>query len=312
MFISEAVQQFLADVAIGHSENTTRLYRVALEQFADHLVGEEIVDVPALDARAGVGFARHLAASGLTNATINSYTNAVLQFYHWLVLDERMDTLDEQRLRERLKALNGSLGKKTDLPELPSEDAVEAIMQAAYDDPGGTIRQNLCRLRNIALLLTMRVTGARVSELTNLRRGDLGEKAALVTGKGDKERTVLFNDEAWNALITYLDLRDGAGEFDREKPVFCRHDRSAASGAPMSTDAVRKMLKALGEKAGIDEPMRPHLFRHRAATHLLAATGDLAFTQEIMGHSDPSTTRHYARLLSERLRQQYAKAAPKL
>ena len=176
---------------------------------------------------------------------------------------------------------------------------------------GGTRRMRaglplatLRRLRNIALLETLRSTGARVGEVVALRRADLTyeRQAAVVTGKGGKQRLIYFDDSAWGALGHYLQVRqDGAsGRALASLPLFARHDLGAGSKVlPISTNTVRSVVNEFCQAAGLDEPVTPHLFRHRFATGVLSATHDLAATQDLLGHSSPTTTRIYARLTEE-------------
>jgi site-specific recombinase XerD len=237
---------------------------------------------------------------------------ALSRFYRWLMLEGRagFSAADYARLQERLADIRGRHPPRP-LPHVPSEDAVQALLKAAYgiplpDDantPQGR-RAALRRLRNIALLEVLRSSGARVGEVVSLRRGDLKyeRQAAVVTGKGRKQRVVYLDDKAWGALTHYLKTRqDGAtGRSLSSLPLFARHDRGAGSKVlPISTNTVRAAIDELCRAAGVDETITPHLFRHRFATGVLAATHDLAATQDLLGHSSPATTRIYARLTDE-------------
>jgi integrase/recombinase XerC len=150
-------------------------------------------------------------------------------------------------------------------------------------------------------VLALQSSGMRVGELASLRRGDLDHSnhGAYVTGKGKKQRFVRFSREAWAALTVYLQERkDGeAGAGLAGLPVFCRHDKSASDRRlALSTHAVRAAIGELSEQAGIAGKfdMTPHKLRHFFATKLLRATGDLALTQDTLGHASPATTRIYA------------------
>ena len=188
-------------------------------------------------------------------------------------------------------------------------------------NPARMRTSELIRLRNIAMLETLRCSGMRVSELVSLKRGDLVREGqhAVVTGKGDKQRYVYFDDSAWAAIQTYLRARgDGgrtAGRSLGALPLFARHDKGAGRNVlGLTTNAVRHVLEVMIGLANAaaddtleqDHAITPHSFRHWFATRVLATTGDLAATQDLLGHASPATTRVYARVSAERLRAAHA------
>jgi site-specific recombinase XerD len=260
-----------------------------------------------------LGFVRWLQAHNpVSPSTLDNYLSAISRFYRWLMLEGKASfaASDYARLQERLSDIRGRRSHRP-LPRVPAEEAIQALMKAAYsvplpnepNTPKGR-RATLRRLRNIALLETLRSTGARVGEVVSLRRADLNyeRQAAIVTGKGGKQRLIYFDDRAWGALTHYLQVRqDGSsGRALASLPLFARHDLGAGSKVlPISTNTVRAAVNDLCHAAGLDEPVTPHLFRHRFATGVLSATHDLAATQDLLGHSSPTTTRIYARLTEE-------------
>jgi site-specific recombinase XerD len=157
------------------------------------------------------------------------------------------------------------------------------------------------------MLEALRASGMRVGELVRLKRDDLDyrTRSARVTGKGDKQRIVYFDDAAWRAIQAYLKMRnDGAkGRALYQLPLFARHDRRASDRVlPLTTDTVRWVFNQLARDANIEITMTPHSLRHAFATKILEATGDLALVQDMLGHSSPTTTRIYAKVSSKRMR----------
>ena len=136
-----------------------------------------------------------------------------------------------------------------------------------------------------------------------LRRGDLdhADRGAWVQGKGDRSRFVRFSMQAWETMTAYLDMRrdDTVGGILADKPLFCRHDRAAGAKRrlPLSTFSVERIITRLAKDSGVLERfnLTPHSFRHYFATRFLGHTGDLALTQDVLGHADPGTTRVYAK-----------------
>jgi site-specific recombinase XerD len=190
---------------------------------------------------------------------------------------------------------------------------IQAIIQAAQTPPAALSRDdlderqrrrlNLVWLRDRAMVLCLYSSGMRVGELAGLRRGDLdyADHGAWVRGKGGRSRFVRFSQGAWAALMAYLDARhDGAvGGTLADKPLVCRHDRGAGDHRrlPLSTLSIERTITRLAKEAGILERFNftPHSFRHYFATRFLRHTGDLALTQDVLGHADPGTTRVYAK-----------------
>jgi site-specific recombinase XerD len=163
----------------------------------------------------------------------------------------------------------------------------------------------LAGLRDRAIIYSLRTSGARVGELMGLRRGDLNvdDRGAWVTGKGNKVRFIRFSAPAWQAIIAYLEARKDKGGVDK-LPLFCRHDRAAGVKLlPLTTLSVERIINRLAEAAGVAERfnMTPHSFRHYFATQFLQATGNLALTQDALGHANPSTTRIYAKTTKNNL-----------
>jgi site-specific recombinase XerD len=315
--VAQAIEAFRRDLSIRRSPHTVEAYTTALRHFeafcADaHLPADEM-PVSDVTPDMALSFVRWLQATNpVSPTTLDNYLSAVSRFYRWLMLEGEAGFVaaDHARLLERLADVRGRRPPRP-LPRVPTEDAVQAVLEAAYaaplpdqpNTPQGR-RATLRRLRNIALLEVLRSTGARVGEVVSLRRGDLefSRQAAIVTGKGRKQRLVYFDDKAWGALSHYLKTRqDGAsGRSLSSLPLFARHDRGAGRKIlPISTNTVRAAVNEACRAAGLDEAITPHLLRHRFATGVLSATRDLAATQDLLGHASPTTTRIYARLTDE-------------
>jgi site-specific recombinase XerD len=228
-----------------------------------------------------------------------------------------MTTQDYDTLR-KVFARSAKTRNRSQLPadKLPTQDIVEALLSEARRPlslaegtaPGEVRRQELARLRNIAIVETLVSSGMRVGELVRLERGHLlyaVNGAVVKYAKGKKEREVLFSDRAWTAVQAYLKTRRDAAQGRRplaHLPVFARHDRRAGSRVlPLSTRSVQNVLYQLASRADILERfhLTPHTLRHYFATEFLSQTGDLALTQYALGHTSPTTTRIYAQTKRE-------------
>ena len=302
MNLLAAKEMFLSDLA-RRSENTRRAYDLGIRQVTDYIDDPEF-DTADLSPELVMAAMRKVNVRNVSDNTLASYITGVNVFLKYLVVERLVpfDLIDLENLRDRLSGLVGKNPRR--LPYVPTDDTVEAILQAARDVEPTTERLAILRLRDIALLETLRSTGARVSEITGLKCGDLinNEQAAMVNGKGRKDRMVFFDDQAWSDVQLYLALRNDEPATD-DQPVFARHDRAATGQVlPMSASSVRNVVYRFSVEAGVSGDMHPHAFRHRLATKVLTATGDLTATQDLLGHSNPATTRIYTRLSTNRLR----------
>lgn len=159
-------------------------------------------------------------------------------------------------------------------------------------------------LRNAALFTLMRDAGLRTCEVIGLKTADVrqdsldGQPVTVLTlhvTKGGKERNVYLTEEADRLLATWLE-RKSALSLGRHKHVF-----TTLKGGPLDSGYLRTVCARVGNRAGIERRVHPHMLRHTFATNLLADTGDLALVQDALGHASPETTRVYARVRSGRL-----------
>ena len=175
---------------------------------------------------------------------------------------------------------------------------------------------NSMGLRDLAMLETLYSTGIRVSELVSLDENDIDFFGGMikVTGKGKKERMVPIGSYAIKAIKEYLnsesklkkDEKKKASQISKKEPLFLNKygNRLTARSVARSLDKYLKM-------SGINLLTSPHTFRHSFATHLLDKGADLRSVQELLGHSNLSTTQIYTHITTERLKAVYEKAHPR-
>ena len=160
--------------------------------------------------------------------------------------------------------------------------SISLLAAPTGDTPGG--------MRNKSILEVLYGAGVRISELVGLDLGsiDLDEGMAIVHGKGNKERAVLFGRPGVEALHRYL--RDGRPQLamDAEPAVFINR-----WGNRLSARSVQLLIKKHATAAGIVDDLHPHLLRHSFATHMLDGGADLRIVQDLLGHSSPNTTQIY-------------------
>ncbi|OLP66451.1 Tyrosine recombinase XerC [Bacillus pumilus] len=234
---------------------------------------------------------------GLTRRTISKKVSALRSFYKFL--------LREQLVKENPFLLVSLPKQDKRIPSfLYEEELKELFTVSDLSTPLGQ--------RNQAILELLYATGMRVSELCSLKESDLdlSMDTVLVHGKGSKQRYVPFGSYAHEALIAYLD--DG-----RMKLLAKRGDRAEENvflnqrGAPLSDRGVRFILTELMKKASGTLHIHPHMLRHTFATHLLNEGADLRSVQELLGHSNLSSTQVYTHVSKDSLRKTYMSHHPR-
>ncbi len=283
------LEQFLEMMAAerGAAANTLAAYRRDLTDFLAFL-GKKNAGFAAVDRKILEQFLASQARSGMAARTVARKLSALKQCFEFFYAEKiRKDnpaaTLDTPKLLRQL-------------PKTLVAGHIDALIAAAAadDSPKG--------IRLQAMLELMYGAGLRVSELVALKLSSLQIKDGgmadflLVTGKGKKERLVPVNASAKAALTRYMDIRQ---VFGKDSPWLfpSRGDK------PVSRVSFFLWLKALAAKAGIDPAMiSPHTLRHSFASHLLEGGADLRVIQELLGHSDISTTQIYTHVAGAELR----------
>ncbi len=183
---------------------------------------------------------------------------------------------------------------------LTTEEVVLLLSQPDDVTPKG--------MRDRAMLELLYATGMRVSELTSLRVEDVNMQMNYVVCRdASKERVIPFGTQAEKALTLYL---------EQSRPALLKGKQSEylftnCSGTAMSRQGFWKLIKRYSQKAGITGEITPHTLRHSFGAHLVQNGADLRAVQEMMGHSDISTTQMYRNINAKRVREVYKKAHPR-
>ena len=187
------------------------------------------------------------------------------------------------------------------MPEIMTmNEAVSLLEQPTGDSPK--------EIRDRAMLELLYATGIRVTELITLKLSDLNmQMGYLICRDGSKERMIPFGNKAKNAVFKYMENARNALLVEYDTDVLFVN----CSGQPMSRQGFWKLIKFYAKKAGIESEITPHTLRHSFAAHLVENGADLRSVQEMMGHSDISTTQIYANMNHNHLREVYKKAHPR-
>lgn len=240
-----------------------------------------------------VAYVRKLSGAGAAATSLSRRLSSLRVFYRYL--------RDEGEVKASPLEFVESPKRPSRLPDYLHVEEVEAIIGAAARvlDAASTA-QKLTAARDIAMLALAYACGLRASEQVGLKRADvdLGLALVRVRGKGGKERLVPFGAVAKGYLEQYLELLKGAGLSD-EVFLFPSPRRR---GKPVSRQLLWKTVKKYAALAGV-EGVKPHLFRHTFATHLIQAGADVRTVQELLGHANITTTQIYAHLDTKSLKE---------
>jgi integrase/recombinase XerC len=275
----------------GLSPRTRKAYKRDLDLFAGELDRLDISGPEAISEHVVRGFIARLHRQGLGPRSIQRVLSAIRGFYRWLM----REGLAEHNPAAAVKAPRAP--KK--LPETLDADAVSRLLDFEPVTP--------LEIRDKAMLELFYSSGLRLSELATLRWDQIDTRAGLirVTGKGNKTRMVPVGSYAAKALEKWRKVRGNFADF--EEPCIFVSQR----GTPISERAIQSRIRHWARKQGIPQQVYPHLLRHSFASHMLESSGDLRAVQELLGHTDISTTQIYTHLDFQHLAKVYDKAHPR-
>ncbi len=293
--MEKEIQQFISYLHnVKKTSNNTELsYKRDLEKVLRFLNDEGIYEISKVTAASLNHYIQNLEQSKFAAATVSRNIASIKAFFHFM-MKEGIITED---ISEVLKS--PKIEKK--VPEILATDEVVRLLEQPIGDSPKEIRDK-------AMLELLYATGIRVTELISLRVNDVNMQMGVIVCKDEhKERIIPFGSEAKNSLKKYIaDVRMNMVEDNTSEILFAN-----CSGKPMSRQGFWKLIKFYAKKAGITTDITPHTLRHSFAAHLVENGADLRSVQEMLGHSDISTTQIYANMNHNRIREVYAKAHPR-
>ena len=292
------IRQFVTYLKIerNYSQHTVDSYELDLSDFVKFLADENgtlppIEDVDHLTIRS---YLANLQERHLARSTVVRRLSSLRSFYKYLCRHGYLDTdptsaLSSPKIQRRL-------------PEFLEISEVELLLSAPD-------RNDIIGLRDQAILELLYTTGMRVSELLSLNLPDIDMVNAIVKvrGKGKKERIIPIGGPAMSALNEYIKRRD---ELAGDKSIQAIFLSERGNRIPDSKSIGRRITK-YAQSVGIKKKITPHTFRHTFATHLLNAGADLRSVQELLGHTNLSTTQIYTHVTADRLKKVYEKTHPR-
>lgn len=275
------------------STNTIASYMRDIRQFSDWLRMNEEVDIVDATQVNISRYLAHLEEEGRSGATVSRCLASLKNFYGYLVSSGFLEATPVKEIRV-------DRGEKK-LPQILTGREIELLLaQPACVDAKG--------YRDKAMLEVMYATGIRVTELIDLDIDDVNLELGVIKCNGAKKtRSIPLYPAALRALSAYInDVRTGMLAYAEERALFVN-----VNGMRMSRQGFWKILKHYQETAQIEKELTPHTLRHSFAVHLLENGADLGSLQELMGHSDISSTQMYTHMLNQKLKSVYEKCHPK-
>ena len=276
------------------SENTRESYNFDLVQFFKFLKNKKINDLSNVKRQTILDFLLELLKENRAPSSLARMRSAIRSFFQFLTLEGYIDTNPTTEL--------GSPILHRKLPHVLSKEEVESLLSA----PDTSKKLGL---RDSAMLELIYAAGLRVSELIGLSLDNVNLQVGYlrIKGKGGKERIVPVHEIALNKINTYL---------NNERPELAANQSGniiflSRNGKPLDRMGFWYIIRKYALSAGVSTKISPHTFRHSFATHLLENGADLRVIQELLGHSDISTTQIYTQIDRTRLADLHKKYHPR-
>lgn len=288
--MKEDISQFLSYLLFEkkYSENTIKAYERDLMRFCDFFHNSSILSIDKNSMRKYI----NKVGEEIDPRSLSRNISSLKSFFKFLVLSKVISVNPMDMIN------NPKIPKK--LPKVLSEDEIFKLLDIDLNTDFD--------YRNKAMIELMYSSGLRVSELVNLNVNDvdLDNDLIRIFGKGSKERIIPINDYAASSLNEYL--------LNHRKELFKHGENNYLflnnHGNKMTRQGFFKILKKIAVEKGINTDFSPHTLRHSFASHLLKYGADLRSIQELLGHSDISSTQIYTHISNEKLRNNYEEFHP--
>lgn len=291
--LQQAIETFLEYQKFEKNSSTHTLsaYRRDLDQLHDFALTLQLSEWSLLKDKHLRSWLAQLHEGGLGGRSIGRLLSSIRSFFKYL---KRQGVVDNNPA-----ALVSAPKSPRKLPATLDVDQIDSLLESSSDDP--------LMVRDLAIMELFYSSGLRLSELAGLNLSSFeGElERVRVLGKGNKERILPVGQKAREAITLWLSVRDQFPAVDSEALFLSRNGRR------LSTRQIQARMKKQAREQGIQGSVHPHRLRHSFASHMLESSGDLRAVQELLGHSDISTTQIYTHLDFQHLADVYDKAHPR-
>ena len=274
------------------SKNTSNSYKLDLNLYKDYMKKRNITNTNDISKSDIEKYLESLYKEDISVSSIARKLTTIKSFHNYMFQTKKVN-IDVSETIERPK-----LRKK--LPNVLTVEEVDKLLNIECNTPFD--------YRNKSMLELMYATGLRVSELLDLKLGDIDIENCVirVVGKGSKERIVPIGEYTLDSLNNYLEVRN-----ELLKNKTCEYLYLNNMGGRLSRFSFFKLIKKLLIEKGIHKDISPHTLRHSFATHMLDYGADLRSIQELLGHSDIATTKIYTHISNNKIREEYNEYHPR-
>ena len=271
--------------------NTLKAYRIDLKQFFEY-VQEDMPQKSRIEEYITELHKKY------KQKTIKRKIASIKAYYNYLEESEIIEDSPFRKIKVKFK-------EKKVLPRIIPREEIEQLLNYMYSIGNRDDKWKKYWLRDVAVIETLFATGARGSEISNIRVDSVNLNTGLIRimGKGSKERYIqIASTDILNVLKRYYDQNES--EIKKSGFFFVN-----SRGSRYTEQSIRLMLKKYTKLAGIDRNITPHMFRHSFATYLIEEGVDISCVQKILGHSSIKTTQIYihvaAKIQAEILREMH-------
>lgn len=284
----EMIEDYLTELEIrNYSRNTIKTYKSIVINFHKFLKKETKLYTEKHVLRSFKRYIQYLKRDKeVTQNYIYLVTVVVKKFLEF----NELYFLNDIQTPKRTKSLPKSLNET---------EVVNLIDAVDYNKKDSEFKQNIQK-RDKLILALLYSSGLRVSEIVKIKQDDIDliERTLRVRGKGDKDRIVLFDENTKFLIEDYTQNNNNETEY-----LFVNRQNK-----PLSPRYIQMMIKKYAEEIGINKKVTPHILRHSFATHLLKNGVDIRAIQQLLGHTNLSTTQIYTSVDMETLKNVYDKA----
>ncbi len=276
----------------NYSDNTIIGYHNHLTLFTNFIYIKKINNINDIDYNIIRNYINYLYENNYSPKSICNHISSLRSFFKYLKNEELIKN------NPMILIENPKLEKK--LPKYLYYEDLEKILNTPDLNTNTGIRDAL-------ILELLYVTGIRVSELVNIKIQDIdiSNQKIKITGKGNKQRIVMYGKKCQELLDKYLNIRNLLLKDNNDYLIL------GVKGKKINDRVIRNIINNLSIKAGLNLKISPHTFRHTFATHMLNEGADLRSVQELLGHENLSTTTIYTHVTNERLRNVYLHSHPR-
>ena len=282
----------------NQSIHTLQAYYRDVSDFLNYCENQklELNNIETTDLRSYL--ANKVERHQLSSSSLQRMLSSIRQFMKWAEQGQYLafNATDDFQLKRQPRPLPGMIDIET----------INQILD--QPEPESEVQKQLW-VRDKAILELLYSSGLRLAEVQGLtiRDVDFNRQLLRITGKGNKTRVVPFGEKAKNAVMQWLQLYPSwHGDFVPEANIFITQ-----KGNPLGARQIENRVKFQAQRAGVNVDLHPHLLRHCFASHMLSNSGDLRAVQEMLGHSNLTTTQIYTHVDFDHLAQVYDQAHPR-